>query len=139
MNSNQFHLLSWEKQGYRNFIDLIKSNYIQLYKRNKAWATLHPIRFFRVRYPYDSNHVQPIKKERHLDCKILWMDARSVIHLSLISFFTQVLQLRIAIINSCFFIWACHLNFILFHKTFNMLYKNHHVMEIIIGHSCNTS
>ena len=139
MNSNQFHLLSWEKQGYRDYWFQIMSNYIQLYKRNMAWATLHPIWFFRVRYPYDSNHVQPIKKERQLDCKVLWMYTRSDIHWSLISFFTQVLHLRIAIINSCFFIWACHLNFMHFHKTFSMLNKNHHVMEIIIGHSCNTS
>ena len=39
--------------------------------------------------PYDSNHVQHIKKERHLDWNILWMDTRSFIILSLISFLTH--------------------------------------------------
>jgi hypothetical protein len=36
---------------------------------------LHPIRFFRVRFPYDSSHVSQVKKERHID-----------FHLSLICF-----------------------------------------------------
>ena len=42
----------------------LKSNYIQFYKQNKTWATLHPIWFFRVRYSYDSSLVLKIKKER---------------------------------------------------------------------------
>jgi hypothetical protein len=36
---------------------------------------LHPIRFFRIRYPYDSSQVSQVKEERHID-----------FHLSLICF-----------------------------------------------------
>ena len=129
MNSNQFHLLSWEKQGYRDYWFQIMSNYIQLYKRNMAWATLHPIWFFRIWNPYDSNHVQQIKKERHLDCKILWPDTRSFNHLSLISFFTQVLHLRN--MQSSIHAFSCGMlyEFHAFHMAFSMSIKNHHVME----------
>ena len=72
-----------------SLISIFNNNYIQLYKRNMTWATLHPIWYFRVWNPYDSSHVQQIKKERHLDCNILWMDTRSFFIFSLTSFFTH--------------------------------------------------
>ena len=47
-----------------------RSNYIQLYRQNKTWATLRPIWFFRVRYPYDSSLVLQIKKERLIEIRL---------------------------------------------------------------------
>ena len=91
-----------------------------------SWATLHPIWFFRIRYPYDSRHVQKVKKERRLDCKILWMDRRFFIHFESHKLF-----------HTSFAFKNSNNQFMLFHLS--MLYKNHHVMEITIGHSNHTS
>ena len=71
MNSNQFHQCHERSKDIGFHWFQYKNNYIQLYKPNMSWAILHPTWFFRIRYPYDSRHVQLIKKERHLDCKIL--------------------------------------------------------------------
>ena len=115
-NSNQFHQCHEKSKDIENLLIFnFNKHYIQLYKRNMAWATLHPIWFFRIWNPYDSNHVQQIKKERHLDCKILWPDTRSFNQFESHKLFhTSFAFKNYAIINSCFFIWACHLNFMLF-------------------------
>ena len=131
--------MSWEKQGYRDYWFQFKSNYIQLYKRNMAWATLHPIWFFRIRNPYDSNHVQLIKKERHMECKFLWTDTRSFIH-----FESHQLSHKFCIFkNMQSSIHAFHVSILYEFHAFSfsnsMLLKNHHVMEITIGHSHHTS
>ena len=127
------------------------SNYIHLYKPNMSWATLHSIWFFREWNPYDSRHVQQIKKERHLDFKIPWTDTRSFIHFESHKLFHTSFafkncnhQFMLFHLSMSFEFHAFHMSLACYKNNscfsiFKHVIKNYHVMEITIGHSNHIS